>query len=108
MSYTESANVYIGDISSQVYEFLRRPRPCVFLNLDRIDWRGNENYAHWNLGQVIEELQELEAALERARELQPMFEDAQRKMTARSVDPSPEPASERQARAILSLVQKPR
>jgi hypothetical protein len=108
MSYTESADVYIGDISSQVYEFLRRPRPCVFLNLDRIAWRENENYAHWHLGQVVEDLQELEAALDRAGELQPMFEDAQRKMTARSVDPSPEPASERQARAILSLVQKPR
>ncbi len=103
MTYTEEASVYIGDISSQVYEFLRRPRPCIFLNLDRIEWRGNENYAHWNLGQVIERPEDLGPALDRAKALQPQFEAAQIAATARSIDPSPEPASERQARAILSF-----
>lgn len=103
MTYTEAADVYIGDISSQVYEFLRRPRPCIFLNPDGIEWEGNENYAHWHLGQVIERIAQLGPALDRARELQPRFEDAQRRMTAMSLDPSPEPASERQARAILEF-----
>lgn len=103
MTYTESADVYVGDISSQVYEFLRRPRPCIFLNLDRIDWASNENYAHWQLGQVIERVEDLGPALGRAHELRPRFEEAQRRMTSRSIDPSPEPASERQARAILAF-----
>lgn len=103
MSYTEAADVYIGDISSQVYEFLRRPRPCIFLNLDSIDWQQNENYAHWHLGQVIERAEDLRPALELAAELQPRFEQAQRRMLARSVDPSDEPASGRQARAILAF-----
>jgi len=102
MTYTEEASVYIGDISSQVYEFLRRPRPCIFLNLDRVDWRDNENYAHWHLGQVIERAEDLAPALERAQALQPQFEAAQIAATARSIDQSPEPASERQARAILT------
>ncbi|MEG8017734.1 hypothetical protein [Sphingomonas sp. LR55] len=31
-SYTGAADVYLGDTSSQVIEFLVRPRPCVFLN----------------------------------------------------------------------------
>jgi len=35
MSYTTSADAYLGDVSSQVYEFLLTPRPCIFLNLDR-------------------------------------------------------------------------
>ena len=54
MTYTEAALVYIGDASSQVYEFLRRPRPCIFLNFEQVDWRDRENYSHWHLGQVIE------------------------------------------------------
>jgi hypothetical protein len=103
MSYTEAAGVYTGDISSQVYEFLRRPRPCVFLNLDRVDWRGNENYAHWKLGQVIESLDELEPALRRADDLQPMFEAAQREAVAKSMHRSDDPASERQADVILAF-----
>jgi len=107
MTYTEAAAVYIGDISSQVYEFLRRPRPCIFLNLDRIDWRENENYSNWHLGQVIEDIEELGPALERAQRLQPQFEDAQRKLAAKSLDMGKEPASERQARAILDFARNP-
>lgn len=106
MTYTEQASVYIGDISSQVYEFLRRPRPCIFLNLDRIDWRQSENYAHWRLGQVIERAEDLSTALDRAEELQPGFEAAQIEATRRSIDSSPEPASERQAKAILDFARR--
>jgi hypothetical protein len=108
MTYTEQASVYIGDISSQVYEFLRRPRPCIFLNLDAVDWRRNENYAHWRLGQVIERVEELPVALSRAAELQPRFEAAQIAATRRSIDTSPEPASARQARAILEFARRNR
>lgn len=104
MSYTDAAAVYIGDISSQVYEFLRCPRPCIFLNFDQADWRHDENYLHWRMGQVIERTDELDSALQRARIVQPQFEPLQRELVARSLDPSPEPASERQARAILEFV----
>jgi hypothetical protein len=106
MAYTEAADVYIGDVSSQLYEFLRRPRPCIFLNFERLAWRGNENYAHWNLGQVIEHPADLRGALERAHELQPGFEAAQRAAAQRSIDPAPEPASERQALAILTFARR--
>lgn len=106
MSYAETAKVYVGDVSSQAYEFIRRPRPCIFLNLNRIDWRDNENFAHWHLGQVIEDIADLEPALERAERVQPQYVEAQRAAIARSIDPSPEPASERQARAILEYVRK--
>jgi hypothetical protein len=103
MTYTQAADVYIGDASSQVYEFIRTPRPCIFLNLDRIDWRSNPAYAHWHLGQVIESVEDLPAALARAQELQLQFEEAQRKLSAKSIDASEIPASERQARAILDF-----
>lgn len=104
MSYTEAADVYIGDVSSQVYEFIRRPRPCIFLNLDRLDWRDDEHYAHWHLGQVIDRIDDLGPALARAAGIQPRFEPLQRAAVASSLDPSPEPASERQARAILDFI----
>jgi hypothetical protein len=103
MGYTDGADVYIGDVSSQVYEFLRRPRPCIFLNFHGIDWKGNENYAHWKLGQVINRPEDLAAALERAGDLQPQFVEAQRRAFERSIDPGPEPASLRQARAIMEF-----
>jgi hypothetical protein len=103
MTYTQAADVYIGDASSQVYEFIRTPRPCIFLNLDRIDWRSNPAYAHWELGQVIESVDDLPAALARAREVQPRYEKAQRQLSAKSIECSGVPASERQARAILDF-----
>jgi hypothetical protein len=106
MTYTQAADVYIGDASSQVYEFIRTPRPCIFLNLDKIDWRSNPNYAHWLLGQVIENMDELPAALARAQELQPRFEGAQRKMSAASIEQSDVAASERQAQAILEFARQ--
>lgn len=37
MSYTRAADIYLGDVSSQIYEFLRTPRPCLFLDPHGID-----------------------------------------------------------------------
>lgn len=53
MSYLAVADLYLGDVSSQVYEFLlRRPRPCLFINAHRVAWRGDPDYAFWRLGDV--------------------------------------------------------
>jgi hypothetical protein len=101
MSYVGASALYIGDASSQVYEFIQTPRPCLFLNLDRRQWRGDDHFAHWNFGQVIEDVADLGPALERASALQPQYEPVQREWLARSMDPSPVPASVRHADAIL-------
>lgn len=53
MSYMLGADMYLGDVSSQVYEFLLEPRPCIFLNPDRLDWADNPFYAHWHFGDVV-------------------------------------------------------
>lgn len=52
MTYTTLADVYVGEVSSQVYEFLRTPKPCVFLDAHGVDWEGDKNYAHWRFGPV--------------------------------------------------------
>ncbi|HKP34419.1 MAG TPA: glycosyl transferase [Sphingomicrobium sp.] len=101
MSYAAAAAVYVGDASSQIYEFVRTPRPCLFLNLDRRPWRDDPHFAHWRFGQVIDDVSELGDALARGATLQPRFERVQREALARSTDPSPVPASARHADAIL-------
>lgn len=63
MTYTQAADIYLGDASSQVYEFIRHPRPCLFLNPHQFAWQNNENYTSWNLGTVINELTELKQIL---------------------------------------------
>lgn len=55
MSYTMMADLYLGDVSSQVYEFLRRPRPCLFINGNGRSWRGDPDHAHWRFGPVVED-----------------------------------------------------
>jgi hypothetical protein len=103
MSYTMSADVYLGDVSSQIYEFLIQPRPCVFLNLDQHD-ASCDTFAHWRLGQVIERADALPTALARANDLQPGFVAAQEAAMEQSIDLSPVPASQRQADIILNFV----
>jgi hypothetical protein len=76
-SYTEAADIYVGDVSSQVCEFLLRPRPCVFLNPHRLSWRDNPYFRFWTLGEVIEDVKDLLPALRRATALHPQFMEKQ-------------------------------
>lgn len=63
MSYTLGADLYIGDVSSQVYEYLIRPRPCLFINSHDADWRDNADYAMWRFGPVATPDCDIDAAL---------------------------------------------
>lgn len=56
MTYTRAADIYLGDVSSQIYEFLQKPRPALFLNSHGADWEEDPNYAHWHLGPVIKDV----------------------------------------------------
>lgn len=104
MSYTMAADVYLGDASSQVYEFLLRPRPCIFFNSHGIDWQGNPNFAHWQAGEVIAGPADLPAALVRADDLHRQhYRAVQEKMFAESFDLDGRPSSERAAQVIAGL-----
>ncbi|HEX7886774.1 MAG TPA: hypothetical protein VF474_12430 [Phenylobacterium sp.] len=101
MAYTNRADIYLGDASSQVYEFLLRPRPCVFLNPKRLAWRGDANFAHWRAGAVIETVAELGLALEEARtEHTASYHAVQAAMFDASFDLTEEASSTRAARAV--------
>jgi hypothetical protein len=109
MSYTMAADIYLGDASSQVYEFLVRPRPCVFLNSHRIAWEGNPDFAHWQAGEVISGPVELEAALDRAGTLhQQRYRAIQERLVAESFDLNGRPSSERAAEVITALAERRR
>ena len=102
MSYTRRADIYLGDASSQIYEWIARPRPAIFLNPARIAWRGDPNFAHWRLGEVIEDIDALPAALQRALAEPGRYAEAQRAAFARTFSVTGRSAAERAAEAILA------
>ena len=81
MTYVDAADIFLGDVSSQVYEFLLRPRPCVFLNAHGVDWVGNDDYAFWNLGEVVHPKDAI-PAIERAQHRHSEFLSQQRAAVA--------------------------
>lgn len=104
MSYTSGADIYLGDVSSQVYEFLATPRPCLFLNAHGVDWRGDPDYLFWTLGDVIDKLADLPGALDQALARHPLYAAAQCERLAESIGGNPAGAAQRGAEAILAFL----
>jgi hypothetical protein len=104
MSYTDAADIYVGDVSSQVYEFVARPRPCVFLNPGRIAWRGDRHFLAWEMGEVIEDPAEVMAAIRRAPARHGAFVERQRDLAAASLGDVSSEAPRRAADAILAYL----
>jgi hypothetical protein len=105
MTYTDAADIYLGDVSSQVYEFLKTPRPCLFLNSHRADYHGDANFAHWQAGPVVGSIEDLGAALERAvSQHAKIYRPIQQSLFDYTFDLTEEPSSARAARAIMGLL----
>lgn len=66
MTYTLGADLYLGDVSSQVYEFLVKPRPCLFINTHAADYEADESYAMWQFGDVVTPDCDIIPAIDRA------------------------------------------
>lgn len=82
MTYTQKADLYLGDVSSQVYEFLLiGARPCVFINTHHSNYKDDENYRFWQCGPVIEDSDQLEDALQEARKNSNKYRPIQEKIT---------------------------
>ncbi|GLK42299.1 MULTISPECIES: glycosyl transferase [Novosphingobium] len=86
MTYTLGADLYVGDVSSQVYEFLVRPRPCLFVDAKGVDWRDSEDYAMWHFGEVIAPDADPVAAIERAFATHGAYVQWQRERMAYTID----------------------
>ncbi|MBX9729261.1 MAG: hypothetical protein K2X31_10160 [Sphingopyxis sp.] len=101
MTYTNRADIYLGDASSQVYEFLRYPRPCIFWDSFGQNWRDNPDFAHWTAGPVVHSTDELSDALRIAIGQPRLYEVAQQALFAYSFDLTSVPSAQRAADAIL-------
>ena len=104
MSYAAAADIYVGDVSSQVYEFLATPRPCVFLNAHRIDWQDDPSFAHWHLGDVVDDPAEFMAAIRAASARHTLYRDRQQAMAQASLGDTSPGAAARAADAVMSFL----
>lgn len=105
MSYTNCADIYLGDVSSQVYEFLRAPRPCLFLNSHGVDWRGDPNYLHWQAGPVLESADGLLDKIDAALASHSDYAPAQQALIDATFSLSDRPSAERAADAITDFLE---
>lgn len=102
MTYTTSADIYIGDVSSQVYEFLRTPKPCVFIDAAG---DGPQTYPFWANGPVAGSVAEVLAALDNVDELAERFRAIQKRLFAYTIDSDPSrTASQRGADMIAKIL----
>ena len=98
------SDIYLGDISSQVIEFIAHPRPCIFLNVRNHNWRGDEDFAAWRLGPVLTDFSELDKTLAQAVAHPDAYALAQRAHFSDTFDLTAEPSADRAAWAILNFV----
>lgn len=104
MTYTEGADCYLGDVSSQIYEFLRKPRPCAFIDAHQTPWRDDDNYRHWSSGPVLSSAEDLLSKIEAAFATHAAYRQVQRALFDYSIDVSDMPGSQRAAQAIHRFV----
>lgn len=99
MTYTQAADIYLGDVSSQVYEFIRVPKPCIFLNAHAAAWQNHPYYLCWQFGTVIDNLADLWAHLATAP-LQNLYQQPQEKLFSETFSITEQSAAQRAANAI--------
>lgn len=105
MSYTKYADIYLGDVSSQVFEFIIEPRPCIFLNPNNFDYTDDISFRFWKIGEVISGVEELDQALENINSVFEGYRPVQERMTAENFyTEEGSTASERAAKAILDFL----
>ncbi|HYI84146.1 MAG TPA: CDP-glycerol glycerophosphotransferase family protein, partial [Acetobacteraceae bacterium] len=105
MTHLLTADIYLGDISSQVFEFLVRPRPCLFLNPHRLAWRDDPDFESWHLGPVVGTIGEMAQRLATVADWQPEFAPRQVRAFAEAfAEPHPMSAPELAARVIAGFL----
>jgi len=107
MSYTIAADAYIGDVSSQVYEFLHAPRAVFFIDVHsgKEPGSGDPEYEFWRNGPVVTVAADLFALLPRFPEFAAQYRAEQRRLMAYTADTTdPRPAAVRGAEAIAEYL----
>ncbi|MFZ1741563.1 MAG: hypothetical protein WAT93_01850 [Pontixanthobacter sp.] len=107
MSYTLSAGAYIGDMSSQIYEFLLKRRPAFFIDTHSVDLPSEEaNRAFWQNGPVVRSVDELMDLLPHHREIGSEYRAQQDELFQYTIDNIPEQRSVDRAADVLANLLK--
>jgi hypothetical protein len=105
MSYTSVADIYLGDVSSQVYEFLTVAKPCIFIDAHGAPWKDNPNYAMWQFGPVCADMAQIMNALDQAKQHHGAYVEIQRAMVADALGDSGDRAAEIAAQQFVEAVE---
>ena len=105
MTYTSLADIYLGDVSSQVYEFVRNPGPCIFI--DNGADPNPDNRLYHAMGDVIQDISELPRTLENAfSKHDEEYREKQKELFRQTFDENGTDPSIRGARAIKDFLDK--
>ncbi|WP_417887211.1 hypothetical protein [Zunongwangia sp.] len=86
MQFTRIADLYLGDVSSQVYEFIIiQPRPCLFLNPNKVKYKKDPHFRFWKCGMVIKKTKNLNKKLEKAFKKFQKYETIQKEINAENI-----------------------
>jgi hypothetical protein len=105
MTYTLAADIYLGDVSSQIYEWIIRPRPAIFLRAHGDEPAQSRGYLHWPMGQTVDRVADLPAALARALPFDEDMRQLQEKIFAANFSLTAETSARRAAREIARFLQ---
>ncbi|HWV13656.1 MAG TPA: hypothetical protein VN110_10210 [Sphingobium sp.] len=108
MSYTLGCDAYIGDVSSQIYEFLCRPRPAFFIDTHSRSREEELPYLSWSAGDVVRSADELFPLLPAYCERGLHYRAQQQSIFDYTMSAGTESSSERGALAILSWMDEGR
>ncbi|AUW57683.1 hypothetical protein C1T17_05760 [Sphingobium sp. SCG-1] len=100
-SYTRMADLYLGDSSSQIIEFLANPRPCVIADSPSMTWPSGD---YQKCGDVVRTAEDIWPALMAASERHSAYRDFQHSLALEALGNADEEAALRSARAILDLL----
>lgn len=103
MTYSLNSHIYIGDVSSQAYEFLDSPKPCVFLNATSREWQRDPSFSHWHLGEVTADPGAVIQAVDRAIANHPSIAEIQRAAVTDAFGPPEADAIRAAAECIFEL-----
>ena len=107
MSYTRIADIYLGDVSSQVYEFIGyKNRPCLFLNPNQEKWMNNNNFRMWNMGDVISDIDTFDSSIKNAKNNFINYAKTQDVYSKETFSTAEIPASQRAAKAISEFMKR--
>jgi hypothetical protein len=108
MSYTRSADAYIGDVSSQVYEFLTHRGACFFLDsAGQVGEDGALPYQFWENGDVCGDVQELARWVPLWDQRAETYRATQDRLFQYTMDIDPQRnAAQRGADALLAYAQR--